>query len=284
MGVTAKIRTGLRKPLTWIIGIPIIVAILAVGGPYIYLHTESSHNPKALSFSQLATSSTAATPTATATGAPIAAPTAVASADAAASGTSLPAGAPVPAGAPMPAPAAATPAANSVAGSWTVGSGSQARYGVDDTVLGQTSRVVGSTSDVSGSLQVTGMTVTSAHIVVNMASVNCGCVHDVMYRQLLQTSSTPNATFDLTSPIDITAIPTPGQIISVPVTGNFTIHGITHSTSFTLDVTDINNRIAVKGSIPVSYGAYAINPPPSAGMGGLSNTTIDLLVAFDKTS
>ena len=283
MSLPIRIRARLRRPLTWIIAIPVVIVILATLGPYLYLHSVSSHNPKPLSFSQLQT--TTAKPTQPAPSTTTGSGTSAAPAAAAAPAPSV-AGAATTAGPPTTAPATASAVAapDAIAGTWTVGGGSQARYGIDDTVLGQSSRVVGSTSDVSGSMQITGTTVTAVRVVVDMAAVRCGCVHDAMYPRLLETGRYPTATFNLSSPIDLGAVPTPGTVISVPVTGSFTIHGVTRTTSFTLQATDINGRIAVKGSIPVSYQEYSIVPPPGGGVGGLSNTTIDLLVAFDKSS
>lgn len=277
-----RIRARLRRPLTWIIAVPILIVILATLGPYLYLHSVSSHNPKPLSFSQLQTITPK--PTGAAASTTVGAGTAAVPVAAPAPSSSV-AGSP---GAPTTASPSTTVAVvaaqDAIAGSWTVGVGSQARYGIDDTVLGQTSRVVGSTSDVSGSMQITGTTVSAVHVVVDMAAVRCGCVHDAMYPRLLETGKYPTATFDLSSPIDLSAVPSPGTILSVPVTGNFTIHGVTRTTTFTLQATDINGRIAVKGSIPVSYKEFSIVPPPGGGVGGLSNTTIDLLIAFDKSS
>jgi polyisoprenoid-binding protein YceI len=174
-------------------------------------------------------------------------------------------------------------AANLVDGSWTVGSGSEARYGIDDTVFGQTARVIGRTNDVTGTMRIAGATVTAVRVVVNMQSVSCQCVHDAKYRQLMETNKYPTATFELTQAITRVTMPAPGVVISVPVTGEFTIHGVTRTVSFTLEATRIGDRVAVKGSIPVHLADYNIQSPSAGGLGGLSNCTIDLLVAFDRT-
>ena len=71
--------------------------------------------------------------------------------------------------------------------------------------------MVGSTDDVSGSTTVAGMTVAAVpvvvHTAVHMAAVRCGCVHDAMHPRPLETGKRPTSTFDLTSPIDISAAP-----------------------------------------------------------------------------
>lgn len=233
MSRSAQLRAALRRRLAWIISVPVVLAILAIGGPYLFLANASAHNPPPLSFSQLENGPQAA----------------------------------------------ALTGPDRVAGNWVVGPGSQARYGIDDHMLGRTSHVVGSTNQVSGSMHVNGTTVTATHVVVNMASVRCHCVHDIIFPHLLNTAQHRDATFTLTQPIQLGRVPAPGQVISKPVTGDFTINGVTRRVHFTLQATDINNRIAVRGTIPVTYQEFAINPGNSPGA-SLSNTTIGVLVDF----
>ncbi|HZQ84776.1 MAG TPA: YceI family protein, partial [Acidimicrobiales bacterium] len=175
-----------------------------------------------------------------------------------------------------------TPVAGILTGTWTVGHGTQARYGVDDTVMGQTSRVVGATPDVTGSIQIHDLTVTATRIVVNMQTVTCNCAHDSKYRQMLEVDKYPTSQFDLTQPIVLPQIPPDGQVITVPVTGNFTIHGVTRSVSFTLQALRQAGRVAVNGTIPVKFEDYNIQNPNNA-FGSVSNCDIEFLVAFDKT-
>ena len=194
----------------------------------------------------------------------------------------------------IPAPGAAPPStvavttvpvptlADEVSGRWTVGRGSQARYHIDDTILGQTAEVVGSTSDVTGSMDVVGTTVQAATAVVNMQSVRCGCVHDSKYHDLLDTDVHPTSTFELTTPIDLARIPGEGEVIEVPVTGRFTIHGTTRSVSFTVSALREAGRVAVHGTIPVRLEDYNIENPSAGALGGLSNAFIELLIAFER--
>jgi polyisoprenoid-binding protein YceI len=172
----------------------------------------------------------------------------------------------------------------SLAGQWTVGTGTQAGYSIDDTAMGQTQRVVGRTSDVSGTMTIVGSTVTAARAVVNMRTVTCRCIHDTKYRQLMETDKYPTSTFELTKPIALATIPAPGAVTTVPITGNFTLHGVTRSVAFSLKATRIGARIAVNGSIPVKLSDYNIQSPSAGSMGGLSNCDIDLLIAFDRTA
>ena len=286
--VAADVRLRLRKPVTWVVGVPALLLIITVGIPYVDAHVLNGPPPKPLSFADLIPASPTTTAAASGAAAPAGGATATSAAATATSGAPTTAVVPAgrvasvtPGGSAAPPPAAVP--SDSVAGTWSVGTGSEARYGIDDTAMGQTSRVVGRTQDVSGSTHIVGSTVETAKVVVNMQTVSCHCVHDGKYRQMLETSKYPTSTFDLTRPIVLATIPAPNQVVTVPVTGNFTIHGVTHSTTFSMKATRIGPRIAVMATIPVNLSDYNIQSPNAGSLGGLSNCTIDLLIAFDRT-
>ncbi|MBV8957507.1 MAG: YceI family protein, partial [Actinobacteria bacterium] len=270
-------RAAIRRPMTWLVGVPALVGVLVVGGPFVYLQSITSTNPRALTFADLGPSPTSGTGASTAAAdAPVVA-TSTTVAVAGGPATTVP-------GATRASTLANTQrVAGILTGTWKVGHNTQARYGVDDTVMGQTSRVVGATPDVTGGMEITDLTVTATHIVVNMQTVTCHCEHDSKYRQMLEVDKYPTSHFDLTQPIALAQIPPDGQIISVPVTGSFTIHGVTRSVSFTLQALRQAGRIAVNGTIPVKFEDYNIQNPNNA-LGSVSNCDIEFLVAFDKTT
>ena len=265
----------LRRRSTWLVGVPGLALLLVVGGPFVYTQMMNASAPKPLSLADLG-----AVPT---TVAPRAAPGSGGPTTTVAAGTQPVVSAAIAsriaraAGPLTAAPVAVSP----IAGSWRVGSGTQAGYSVDDTVMGQTARVVGRTGDVTGTMAIDGTTVNAVRVVVNMRTVTCHCVHDNKYRQMLETDKYPRSTFELTKPIEVGAMPPPGAVVSFPVTGNFTIHGVTRAVGFTVKATRIGERIGVNGSIPVKLSDYNIQNPNNA-MGGLSNCQIDLLIAFDR--
>lgn len=283
MGVKDRIGSILRQRKTWFIGVPVILVILLVGVPFAYTRMISTTNPGALSFSQLATTSatiraTSMPPdTSSAAASSTAAPVSSAAPEAA-----PPAAAPPPGAPPAPVAAPPPPAASPITGNWTVGSGTEVRYGIDDTLIGQTSRVVGRTSNVTGSAHIDGLTVTSAQVTVNMQSVRCNCIHDPMYNNMLQTPGFPTSSFVLTQPIVLPSTPTEGSVINVPVTGNFTIHGVTRSVSFTMEATMVSGRFAAKGTIPVELTDYDIRQPEEGPVARVHNADMELLIGFDK--
>ncbi|MFI7003606.1 YceI family protein [Nocardia sp. NPDC050175] len=289
---SGTVRSVLRRPIVWIIAALVVVA-LGVAGPFAYLRMVSSNNPKELSFSDLA-SSTGGPPKATTMPAELTSAAALEMPTVPTPLSSEPQpvlGAPT--ASPPPGPSVASPVSvtgeplppsSPIAGSWTVGSGTDARWATDDTLLGQTTRVVGRTNDVSGTIQIDGLAITSGRIVVNMQTAVCNCMHDSAYNEMLETAKFPTATFVLTSPIVFPSVPASGSVSSVPAAGQFTIHGVTRDVSFTFETTQVGARLAFKAEIPVEPADYSIQPPISNNpLASIGNTAIELLIAFDRS-
>jgi polyisoprenoid-binding protein YceI len=74
----------------------------------------------------------------------------------------------------------------------------------------------------------------------------------------------PTSTFALTSPIDLGELPADGEQITVPATGELTLHGT--KKTVTVDLTARRNGadIEVNGSIPIVFAEWGI-PNPSFG-------------------
>ena len=120
--------------------------------------------------------------------------------------------------------------ASSLSGTWNVGSGSLAGYRVQEVLVGQNSTAVGRTSEIWGSLTITGSTVTKGTFTVNMASV----VSDQSERNghfdgpIMDVSQYPTATLTLSSPI-FGSIPADGVVEHYNATGALDMHGVTKS-------------------------------------------------------
>jgi polyisoprenoid-binding protein YceI len=219
-----------RHWVRWLIGAVVAVVVLAVGGTTIYIHFFNGSAPAALSLSATPTSSTSSGAT---TG----------------GGTS------------------STTTSSSVAGTWTVGTGSTVGYRVQEVLLGQSTTAVGRTSSVTGHLTVQGTTVTAATFSVPMKTV----VSDKSQRnaqfdgRIMDVASYPTGTFTLTKPISLGAVPAVGTIKSYSATGNLTLHGQTRSVTFTLNAERTASTIEVQGSIPVLFSNWGISNPSIGG-------------------
>jgi hypothetical protein len=110
----------------------VAVAVLVVGGPFVYIHFIEGKAPSPLSLS----TGTTVAPQSAATGA---------------SGTS--------------------PGASTVVGKWDVSRGSIAGYRITETLFGQSNTAVGRTSTISGSITVSGTEITTGRFSVDMTTV-----------------------------------------------------------------------------------------------------------------
>jgi polyisoprenoid-binding protein YceI len=214
-----------RRWVKWVVGAVVVVAGLAVGGPFLYIHFFNGSAPAALSLSS---------PTASAT-----------------SGGGSP----------------ATTTATSVAGTWTVGSGSTVGYRVNEVLLGQSATAVGRSDSVTGHITIQGTTASAATFSVPMATV----VSDKSQRnaqfdgRIMDVSSYPTGTLTLTKPIALGTLPAVGVIKSYSATGNLTLHGRTRSVTFTLNAERTGTAIEVQGSIPVLFSDWGISNPSIGG-------------------
>jgi polyisoprenoid-binding protein YceI len=152
-------------------------------------------------------------------------------------------------------------------GTWRVAAGSQAGYRVHEMLAGQSTTAVGRTSQVSGSIVVAGNTVSAGSVTVDLDSVASDETRrDNKFRTgIMDTAEYPTATFTMTSPATLPSIPGAGQVISVPVTGDLTVHGVTRPVTVTLNASRSGSALNVQGSITVAFADYGVQAP-NAGL------------------
>jgi polyisoprenoid-binding protein YceI len=216
-----------RHWLRWLIGAIVVLAVMAVAGPFIYIHFFNGSTPTALSLppSSASTASSGSTGTAT------------------------------------------IAAGGLVAGSWTVGSGSVAGYRVNEVLLGQNATAVGRTTSVTGHLTIQGSTATAASFSVPMATVRSDKSQrdDQFDNRIMDVSRYPTATFTLTGPVDLAPLPAAGVVKSYTAHGRLTLHGTTRAVTITLTAERVAAQIKVAGQIPVLFSDYNIQNPSLGG-------------------
>lgn len=123
--------------------------------------------------------------------------------------------------------------------------------------------VVGRTSDVSGSLSAEGTTINSVSIVAQMNTLTTdnGNRDRAMRGQALETEQFPEATFTLTSPIELGSIPQESETIQAIASGDLTIHGVTQGVDFPLEAQLVGESIVVVGQLPMLLADYDIEAP-----------------------
>jgi polyisoprenoid-binding protein YceI len=238
-----------RHWLRWLITAIVIVVVLAVAGPFVYIHFFNGSTPAALSLT----------------------PSGSASASAGSSASSTPAGTPV--------------ASGSVAGTWNAGSGSVVGYRVNEVLVGQSTTAVGRTTSVTGHLAIAGTTVTAASFTVQMATVHSDkSERDGQFdNRIMDVATYPTGAFTLTSPIDLAPVPATGVVTSYTARGKLTLHGTTRAVTFTLTAERKGANIEVAGDIPVLFADYNIANPSVGGFVTTQNHgLLEFLLVFSK--
>jgi len=170
--------------------------------------------------------------------------------------------------------------AGPVSGAWTVTTGSQAGYRVQEILFGQSHTAVGRTSKVTGGMVISGTTVDAADFTVDMTSVTSDQAgRNVQFRDyILKTGTYPHAEFRLTEPIQLRSVPAVGVVVSEPATGAFTLRGVTRVITFALNAERIGNAIDLNAEIPITYSEWKI-PNPSFAVAQVGKTgTIEVLL------
>jgi polyisoprenoid-binding protein YceI len=246
-----------RHWVRWLIAGIIVVVVLALAGPFVYIHFFNGSTPSALSLS----------------------PSGSASAPGSASGSGS---APAPGAGTSTATAAAT---GSVAGPWTAGSGSVVGYRVNEVLLGQNATAVGRTTSVTGQLTIQGTTATAASFSVPMDTIHSDkSQRDAQFDgRIMDVAEYPTGTFVLTSPIDLAPLPAAGAIKSYTAHGKLTLHGTTRAVTFTLTAEREGTQIKVAGDIPVLFSDYNIANPSFAGfVTTQDHGLLEFLLVFSK--
>lgn len=121
---------------------------------------------------------------------------------------------------------------------------------------------VGRTPEVTGTLSIAGTTLEAADLEVDLT----GIVSDRDRREdaiqrALETSRFPTATFTLSEPVDLGAIPAQGEVLEVRAPGVLTIHGVARDVVVPLQAQLVGDVIAVVGQLPIGLADHDVRAP-----------------------
>lgn len=142
---------------------------------------------------------------------------------------------------------------------------------------------VGRTGEVAGTLTLQGSTVSAAEITATLTGLTSDDSRrdGQLRRQGIQTDQFPTASFRLTAPIALGAVPADGATVTAMATGDFTLHGVTKSASVALSVTRAGGLVTVTGSFEIAFADYAIEKPTSFAVLSIDDTgTVELQLHF----
>jgi polyisoprenoid-binding protein YceI len=177
-----------------------------------------------------------------------------------------------------------TGSGTSLDGGWTVGSGSQAGYRVQEVLFGQDTEAVGRTSAVTGELTVTGSQVESGSFTVDLTQVTSDEERrDSQFQgRIMETATYPTATFELVEPITLESLPADGSAVAVSASGELTLHGTTNPVTVELSVQRSGDGVQTSGSIPVTFADYGITSPSFGPVTTDDSGEIEFLLAFTR--
>jgi polyisoprenoid-binding protein YceI len=158
------------------------------------------------------------------------------------------------------------PTETGVDGEWNVAGGSQAGYRVEEILFGQSATAVGRTTDVSGSMTISGQAVTAGSFTVQLANVASdeGRRDNQFRGRIMDVANHPTATFELGRPIELGTLPGDGETVRVDAVGDLTLRGTTKTVTVPLEAKRSGATIEVAGSFEVVFADWGI-PNPSFG-------------------
>jgi polyisoprenoid-binding protein YceI len=160
-------------------------------------------------------------------------------------------------------------------GTWTIDqsigsfadfSSSFVGYRVDETLAqNRANTAVGRTPQVSGTLELSGSTITSVEVTADLTRLQSDDDRrdGRLREQAIETNRFPEATFRLTAPIELGAAPADGASFVVTATGELTLHGVTRTVSLPIEAHLSGDVVTVTGSIDIAFADYAIEQPTS---------------------
>jgi polyisoprenoid-binding protein YceI len=238
-------RLRARRLGRWLLGGIVALAILVVGGTWLYIHVIEGPAPAPLSLGSGSTTS----------------PSAAGSAAAGIASTA------------------------SVAGEWQVAAGSVVGYRVNEVLAGQDNVAVGRTSDITGSMTIDGSLVTTASFTVQMATIHSDeSERDAQFDgRIMDTARYPTGALTLTTPIDLGTVAAGGVIRSYQASAKLTLHGVTRSVTFTLQAERGSAAIDVSGSIPIVFADWGIaNPSFGSFVTTQDHGLLEFLITFSR--
>ncbi|HKB28113.1 MAG TPA: YceI family protein [Candidatus Limnocylindrales bacterium] len=168
---------------------------------------------------------------------------------------------------PSTSPGSTSSLAGGLGGSWTVdASASFVGYRVQEQLVGiGANTAVGRTSSITGTLTASGTTISAVEMSADLTTLKSDSdQRDGRLRDDgLQTSRFPTATFKLTAPIELGAVPSEGQTVTATATGDLTIHGTTKSVQIPLKAQLQGGKVTVVGSIEIVFADYGFSGPSS---------------------
>ena len=179
----------------------------------------------------------------------------------------------------------AGPAPDSFDGTWSVADaeGTEAGLRIDESFAGGLANhtAVGRSDAVTGSITVDGASVTEGSFTVDLTVLtftddpgrSVAGRANAMKTRGLETEEFPEATLEITAPVDLGAEPADGATLTATVTGELTLHGVTNEVTFDVEAEVVGDTISVVTADPVHVvlADYDIDKPTGGPIAEISD-------------
>ncbi|MDO4927557.1 MAG: YceI family protein [Corynebacterium sp.] len=168
-------------------------------------------------------------------------------------------------------------------GTWNINDAdSFAGYRVINHMGQEDIEVVGRTSDITGTIEVSDSELTEANLTIDLTTVDSGddTRDEHMRKSYLHTDEHPNATFVATKPVNVASI-TEGNI-TVEVPGELSIHGVTQDTVLTLEATVSGDEIVAVGTTNITWADFDVEAPSTAMSTVAETGTLEYQLTLQK--
>jgi polyisoprenoid-binding protein YceI len=181
------------------------------------------------------------------------------------------------------------PADGDLTGEWTVvqGDSSFAGYRVNQQVAGIGGEtVVGRTQGVQGSFNFDGAAINGLEVTADMTGLRSdeSLRDNVLRSEAIETANFPTATFVLTEPVPVGAVPAEGERIAQTVTGELTLHGVTQPIEMNVEAVLQGGQLIVVGSQEIEMADFGITPPrgPASVLSVEDHGVMEVQLVFAK--
>lgn len=164
---------------------------------------------------------------------------------------------------------AETPELADLAGTWVLSEQGTSfvgyRIGEEIADIGTTT-AVGRTGEIEVTLEFDGVAIGSVTIVGDLRTLRSDqSFRDGALRTRgIESDTYPFATFVLTEPIPIEALPIDEETLSVTVQGTLDLHGVTNAVSIALEGQYVDGLVVIVGSTEIALADYNIEKPTTA--------------------
>jgi polyisoprenoid-binding protein YceI len=143
--------------------------------------------------------------------------------------------------------------------------------------IGATTAVM-RTPDVTGTVELDGTTLVAASFEADFTTlVSDESRRDGAVQRALETDTYPTATFVLTEPVELDALPQPDSPVSTTAVGELTVHGVTNTVEVPLDVAIADGVTVVTGSFDITLSDYGVTAPTAPIVLSVADTgTVEL--------